>query len=508
MEKVRYSAKRSLIMNLLVFLILFACTIVILHGLPLVLDDHGFVQVHYHSAREAFLDILKFGNGRFFGNGGIIFLLHHMPLHDVVRAGVLAGIALLLPMVLGIKDRWFYPFVVLFLLLTISPGIFSQVFSWMSGFQNYVPPLLILLIAILLLYSKQYNNVINIFRYLFILLCGMCMQFYIEHSSCLNVLTALALTLYSGKRDRARLPSCIVLLAGTVLGLAMMFAATFFLAPQIHGGVHTYLDNGVISFVMQSARNAVVLLGMYTENAISLGLMGLLLLVFVEKNRLSFSNIERMALWFGLGLTSCSFGLNLIAGLRPWYGKLAIAESAFLVLLLIIYGASVIYTLRRLWKSTAERRFQRALILCCAAVISLLPVMVVSPTGYRCLFHSSLMLFGAVLLLIDEFYAKIHNDQKRALFRRIVTSVVLVTFFSFSTIFHDIRRMINIRDEYLTEMARTGAEAVETFTIPSPYIYEVWNEEYEHYTFVEGKRIKLEILPADVWFRLNYYHYK
>ena len=39
----------------------------------------------------------------------------------------------------------------MFLLLTIAPGIFGQVYSWMSGFQNYVPPLLLLLLTLLLI---------------------------------------------------------------------------------------------------------------------------------------------------------------------------------------------------------------------------------------------------------------------------------------------------------------------------------------------------------------------
>ena len=36
---------------------------------------------------------------------------------------------------------------------------------------------------------------------------------------------------------------------------------------------------------------------------------------------------------------------------------------------------------------------------------------------------------------------------------------------------------------------------------------ENWNEETEHYRTIDGHQIRLRILPADVWFRMYYYHY-
>ena len=85
--------------------------------------------------------------------------------------------------------------------------------------------------------------------------------------------------------------------------------------------------------------------------------------------------------------------------------------------------------------------------------------------------------------------------------------LVCVSTLTMGAMFTDIRKMNRIREDYLSEMAEAGAETVEFFNIPSPYIYEVWNEEYEHYTVADGRRIRLEILPVDVWFRLNYYRY-
>ena len=113
----------------------------ILHRLPLAVDDFGFQQI---SAEEAIQYLLGYGNGRLLGNSGIIFLTHHLFVADVLRAMTLSGIAILLPAVLQLKNR-VLPWLSMLLILTISPGVFGQTYSWMSGFQNYVPPVFLFL---------------------------------------------------------------------------------------------------------------------------------------------------------------------------------------------------------------------------------------------------------------------------------------------------------------------------------------------------------------------------
>ena len=145
------------------FILIFLVFLMILHSLPLSLDDYGFQNVHFASASQALHYVLTFGNGRFLGNSGIIFLMHHLVLGDVIRAAVFAGIAILLPDVLSLHSL---ParLLSMFLLLTISPGIFGQVYSWMSGFQNYVPPILLLLLTLLLIRESESGSLCSPLR--------------------------------------------------------------------------------------------------------------------------------------------------------------------------------------------------------------------------------------------------------------------------------------------------------------------------------------------------------
>ena len=88
-----------------VFFLFSALTYLMLHKLPLSVDDFSFQQLSFHTNGDALHYVLNYGNGRLFGNGGILFLIHRPVLGDVLRAALLSGIAVLLPAVLKLQKK-------------------------------------------------------------------------------------------------------------------------------------------------------------------------------------------------------------------------------------------------------------------------------------------------------------------------------------------------------------------------------------------------------------------
>ena len=489
------------------FVLFFLVFLMILHSLPLSLDDYGFQNVHFASASQALHYVLTFGNGRFLGNSGIIFLMHHLVLGDVIRAAVFAGIAILLPAVLSLHSL---ParLLSMFLLLTISPGIFGQVYSWMSGFQNYVPPILLLLLTLLLIRESGSCSLFAGFcRGLLVFLLAVCMQFYIEHSACMNVLTAFLLTHWLKKKKDPRFSYALLFLLGALLGLACMFFAMFFVAPEIHGGVQSYFSDGFFGIMRGLLRNAVLLLGMYSENAVALGTMAIFCSVLLAHFPNAVPAKKRRIAYLSMLGPSALFLLSLIGSVKPFYGKLAAAESLLLVLAMLVYMISVLYVLVCLARNTGKQNLICAAALFALALAAVLPILAVWPTGYRCLFHSSVMLFGAELSLAEELLECADRQKVKKIISAAMAMVLTAAVLCQTAVFTDIRRMVSIRNAWLEEQVQQGADEVTLFLIPSPYIYEVWNGEYEHFEIVGDQQIRINILPADVWFRMYYYHY-
>ena len=488
------------------FLTLFLCTLSILHHVPLTVDDGFFRNLQLGTDREALSFVLNFGNGRVLGNGGIIFLLHHLLLSDVVRAGLLADIAMLLPGALKLKEPLF-PILTLFLLLSISPGIFGEAYSWMSGFQNYVPPVFLLLCAVNILQAEHAGGkATKALRYTLLFLCGISMQLYIEHSSLLNCLTALLIMIECFRKRRNARTGSVILFSGTVIGFAVMCYVMLVIPDYVVGGKTSYFAGGLRTLISGVLRNAVSLMGMYSENAVVICFLTVPLLLQIIRIRERIPPFQFAAVLLGLTVPTAIFSRILISGLSPWYGKLAIAESGILIFATLWYVATVITCFWLLWHITESAEIKSAGILFVAAVICFLPTLFISPVGYRCLFHSTLMLIGADLQMIRATATKQPVAYNGKILAVSAAVLLLSLVICLASVFSDIRRMDSIREEYLQEVAASGAETSEYFLIPSPYLHDYWDDQYEHAMYVNGRRITLDILPADVWFRLCYYH--
>lgn len=485
----------------------------ILHGLPLAVDDFGFQQISFNSFADVLRYVLEYGNGRLLGNIGIIFLTHHLIVADVLRAVILSGIAILLPAVLQVKNR-VLPWLSMFLLLTISPGVFGQSYSWLSGFQNYVPPVFLFLCGLWLV-EKAGSCVSGTAKFLISLLCFVCsisMQLYIEHSTCINLfLSALALWMvWKEKKYKPYRLTATLFFAGAVLGFAIMGAVTLFSNPQIQEGTvgHvSYLSSGFQALVYGVARNGVLLLGMLSENAVMLFLISVLLTIQIMRNKTAFTDRGLFIYPLSMLLPALIFLFQLAMGLHPWYGRLAVFESAWIILAWIVYiSAYIISGKKLLTLIEINEKLRLTGWLSGAAAFGILPLLFIWPIGYRCLFHIGVALTGIVLLLADETLFRLRSDRERIVYI-VLSAVMTVVVICEGMIFTDIRRMVSIREAYVEEQARLGADSAAIFLIPSSYIYEGWNEETEHFHTVDGHQIRLRILPADVWFRMYYYHY-
>ncbi len=481
----------------------------ILHDLPLSLDDYLFQSTDFESLNKALHYVVEFGNGRFLGNGGSIILLHHRVLGDIVRAVVLAGVAILLPLVLSLQNESSFVLSMI-LFLTIAPGIFGEVYSWMSGFQNYVPPILLLLVVLLMIRGEENRSLAQspagrVCSYITIFILSLCMQFYIEHSSCLNVLTAFLMTVWTRKRKCFK--ASLFFLVGTFTGLVFMIYAMLFLAPEIWGGVQSYIFGSLSDVARGCVRNAVLLLGMYSENAVALCAHAILCSLLLARYPEAVSKKTRLFVYSGMLGPSVVFLIFMLGSLKPFYGKLAVGESGLIFVAMVLYMTSNAYVLICLAKYTKRQSIVRAAVLFMMAIVSIIPILAVWPTGYRCLFHSCVMLFGAVLLLAEEVQEEAGKRIRMTGISIALTGAFVITVLCQIVLFSDIRRMVSIRDDYLKEQVNLGADSAAYFLIPSPYLHEVWNVNKEHSTTINGQNMKLDIIPADVWLRIYYYHY-
>ena len=495
--------KRYLIL-ILEFAAIFCVYWFLLHGLPLTVDDKSFWMLFTGDPDRIISFALKYGNGRLLGNTGVVVLLAWPKVGEVIRALVLAFVTVMLPEVLWIRKSS-VRILACILLLGVSPGIFAQCYSWMSGFQNYVPQFFFLLLSLSMLRSYPGGStLLKILICALISVCGICMQLYMEHSSLLNVLFAILLFAYCMRRDRAlRVPALILLLSAFCGGLVMMSIPGMF-SSGTGDYRSTYLSSGFSGLIYGVARNTVMLAGMYSENVPALGILTFLQLRMIRKYRSAFTQRSMQLLQAGLLLPLLMFTCSLTIGHRL-YGKVAPYESVGLFGAFLIYVVSFCCSGIRLLKEKRNTRLMLAGGCFVMSLAAVAPMLLVWPMGYRGLFHSYLFLCAGILVLADESELADNVLAKRAI--EICCAALLIVQ---GCVFSDIRQLTDIREDFVLSSMKAGVESIDYFMIPSPYIYDYWSADSAetYYQYRYGMYLRLNILPADVWMRNHYYGYE
>ena len=196
-------------------------------------DDLEFASLGFRTVGEYWRFALEYGNGRLLGNLCAILLSNSRVLCILVKALVLASSVVLVPAVLGLREK--HSYLLSFLLLAaMDPTVFGEAFAWTSGFSNYVPPIWMSLVVVYLIQrlpGAKLPGKIGI--WLAVPVLGVASQLFIEHSSGVNGLLAFCFLVYhlkNRKPEQAALSALWLLAAAVGLGLMLLIPRVFYQA--------------------------------------------------------------------------------------------------------------------------------------------------------------------------------------------------------------------------------------------------------------------------------------
>lgn len=503
------------------------------YGSPLTSDDVEFAGYRFGGFGEIFEYALTYGNGRLLGNLGAVLFARSDWLRIVTRTLTLSLITVLMPYVLGAKKKRTYLLSFIFM-ITVSPRIFAQVYSWSSGFQNYVPPILMTL-AVFSAYRFNSGRRLSVPAYsalcLGVFVAGFCGQLYVEHSTCLNIMAAtvlLAASLISAKVSRKNgtevkgrngtLPASVYLLSTLVGGAAM------FLIPKLWGLPGNRSEKyrrwlvgkgkGTVGEQFEKVFGNVGKLNSYVVGGLALMLVIAGLIIFITyRNRKNITPFLQVLFYLTGVLSLGFFPLNYFTSPVYSVGKLRI-DTLLLVLLLICLPAAL-FTV----PAVTLRTKLTVTLLCMFYCAGILPMSIVFPSGARVTYNSYFFLMMAGMLAYDAAADLIDGGKspekkkhakkkgKRAgrghkinPVRTVAVICMLVIALSVSAAFisefSEIGRLDRIRVAHYEEQMSRGADVIEYFRIDSKYlwIYEDDNWPMGHKWYHNE--------PDDVLFRL------
>lgn len=463
---------------------------------PLTSDDFEFATQHFDGLADIFRYVLYYGNGRVLGNLGSILLVRMPVLCAAVKSLVVAGVIFLVPTVLGCRKPEDY-LLSMILFLAIPDSLFGQVYTWTSGFQNYVPPIWITLLIVCILQHEDFfrHPVANVLSCLCIVLLGFAGQLYVEHTSLINLVLAGAL-LYVRIKDRKNAVPQMLWLLSAVMGLAaMLLVPKLFYAAGNRSEGYRSVNLGSIATLIKSCVwafstmcSAFPLLG-----GTALSAMTILATYLTRNSRKPKWNNCLYSLAF-IALTFLLLNEHLLHD--EWYGRYANTRHFFTGCMVVLPFLLWCIALIPLKERTLALKI---IFLLAVALISCVPLLIVSPTPERVIFMSYTLGCAAVILFAS--YARsLLSDPVRQWVKRGLGYTAAVVLLLLCMVFTNIRWLTNVRENHIQEQMAAGASNITIYRIPYDYIF--WDDIWcfgRGYFYEEWGDITFDHLDYEVW---------
>lgn len=482
-----------------IFLSIFLFFFLISLCAPYSYDDYEFAVVSMLPMDEIMNFSLTYGNGRLLGNWGVIMLLKSPIFAALAKASVFSLMVFLIPGILGMHKP--FALFVSFLLVTgIDSDLFAQAVTWTSGFQNYVPPVFLMLVMIYLIqkypsasgyFGKKLLICVSVF------LLALAGQLYVEPSSLINLAVAIVLLvkIWHDPKHQGQLPALLFLL-GAGIGLLLMFwiPGAFHIEGNHTDGYRTLYLDSFRSLLFCCARNFLKVTNHF------FGLLGLPVCggaaITVHMTRHRRSEMRNRILYSLSFFCGGSMGLFALMGFDGWYGETSIVYHIFAMVVVLTALAVWVIALFRL-EDTLLR--DRTLLLLCGGIFSLLPLLIVTPIHIRTVYHAQIFTVMAFALCLNRFSD--NWKQSAVKWVTVITKgIALLLAIAMLFTFFSIGSMAQARHRYVLQQLDAGAEQIDFFRIPSAYVHEQTDPNMGLYYYRSAPNDTLfHIQPYDVW---------
>lgn len=478
------------------FFFSFAFFCLVMWCAPYSSDDLEFATLPCTSFGEYLTYVLQYGNGRFLGNFCAIWLTHSRVMCVLVKAFVLASTVLLLPAVLGLRDKADYLLSFL-LVVAIDPALFGEVFAWTSGFSNYMPPVWMSLVIIWLV--QRYAALDHMWKKaavcFLVAFMGVASQLFIEHSSGVNVLLALcAVVIYGYRREKGTMLLSLIWLAATITGLAiMLISPKIFHIEGNHTDVYRSVHlSSIVSIIVSCGKNVIQLSNHHFGPCTLPMCFGAFATVHLTRTCRSAKANHRLHMANASALIYLA--LSLILSLDGYMGKSAIVQH-------VISGgfALVPFAVWVLAAFSLEDKVLRwkLLGLLAFALISLVPLLVVTPIPTRVVFQAHVFVMLGALVCFAEI-RRVLPESWYPVVIKTAAAAVLTLVVLLSSVFVSIHFMAEVRQEHIMRELENGAEEIIIFSLP--YDYTTWDHLWaQKFYNTTGRDVTFSTMEFDSW---------
>ena len=481
----------------IIFLLTLLFFALVMYCAPFSSDDLEHILFQRTQIGQALHDVLYYGNGRFLGNLGTIYLCNNTVLRVSCKALSSALLAALLPAALGIYSPRHHLLSFL-LIICMSGSLFGQVFTWTSGFTNYIPPILFCLIVLCLLRSLPARGKIGRFLIHILIICfGTAAQLFNEVATVFNcLLSVILLAIAVSKNGRRSGPLTFTLASFAGAAIMYLLPIVFYVENNRSSGYRSVAAGGLKSMVASVITHSSSLSAYIAENLVLCLLLCFCAYHVLHKYGLPgrYAAAARV-LRHLIIIAAVYFLCNCFVNNGIWHGRLKPVRHllSFVFVLIPLAGMFIGVMLGR----RIRYRLHFA-VLFALSLFVILPLLIVNPISMRCL-AQFYVTQAAVILLYCARYVEIPEARIRTVNRMLCLTAVSVAIV-ISMAFVNIRWLSDTRDRYIARQMEQGATEIAIFPIPYDYVFWDGPATYPYmYHYSQPGDIRFIAIPYEDW---------
>ena len=447
-------------------------------------------------------------NGRYLGNLLVMVLTRSKLVNILLTA--LAMVSFCLFPKLFAKSKTFLPYALGALFFFLMPqSMRVQVVVWTAGFSNYVPPILLIFLYLILV-RNVFDDEQPVYGKLSLVaspVLGFAAGLFMENVTLYNLAVAAAVLVIAWIRFRKVYAVHLAYAAGSVAGAVMMFTNSAYGTIAQGGDEYrsSVLNQGLIGTIANNMN--VILRSLFLENLAAWAVLSVLCLIcYVLCLR---SGAAKKICHLAVGVHILCGGMLLGKSLYPDWMFFADSGVAITLNILIFAGMAVGYCLSALvlvFLCVDDRKMKlRMLFLLLSIPVLAAPLLVVNPVGERCLFSSYMMLAAACVVLLVYVMNRLTIPAPA---QKIATAVILAVCVMVMCVLVNIYREVHhydmLRNEYVQKQVDAGYQTVMMSRLPhESHVWcsvpeNLWAERYKLFHGIDPD-VQFELLEPETF---------
>lgn len=488
--------KRYNVVFYILFLVFFC---VAMYFCPHSVDDTYYDYLNISGFKDALHFSAGYGNGRVLGNFLALVMCKSRLFAAVFRSSVVTAIVYYITKFVDEKNV-FVTLCTGLSLVGIGGLIFGEVYSWISGFANYLPPILLTLIALnFIKYFEKSNKPLAV---IMISLCAAAVPLFNESAALNCAFLSLAVVLYCIFKQKNKFVLALVYFVSECVGVLVMLYAR----KNVHDkrGIYSTVDysskldsiKSIFANAWEVYQKYVLWFPKFLLLFALISVVGILIVYQSEKSRTRFSNfIGTVLAIYPLFLIFCSASQK-----ADFMAQTKLLYIAVVTVMTFLY----LFCVLMLFLYIDEKQRAAYIFSFVFAVFNVGYYLVLYPVNSRATYYTYVVFTVLLAILIKN--AKLRFVPKKAVASFLLAGTVAVFAFLIPlqiNIYH----MDKIQREYIEYQIEQGATnvCVSKLTYTDYYHHSYYDDRLGTVFYKDKpKDVTFQEVPIESW--LGYYY--